>query len=226
MADHPAVQVTEGAHGIHFWEHIADRWLTQEDITSYHQFFPRPPGGITGESTPQYMSLWWVPRMLADAAPDARIIVLVRDPVDRYVLGRSQLEDYRALNTARGMSDRSFTRRAAELSMHRGQYALQLAWLMQSYPRERILVLQHEQCVESVEPMLARTFDFLGIDATSPASRSHTSDADPAPTDVVVVEPERLDLLRRLYRPEVLRLKELVPELDLSLWPNFADLGD
>jgi len=31
-------------------------------------------------------------------------------------------------------------------------------------------------------------------------------------------------LLRRYYAPEVERLKGLMPDLDLSLWPHFTDL--
>ena len=43
--------------------------------------------------------------------------------------------------------------------------------------------------------------------------------------DKVVVPQEHIDLLRRYYRPEVERLKGLMPELDLSLWPHFTDLA-
>ena len=35
------------------------------------------------------MSIFWSARMLAEAAPDARVIVLLRDPVDRYVSDRT-----------------------------------------------------------------------------------------------------------------------------------------
>jgi len=36
---------------------------------------------------------------------------------------------------------------------------------------------------------------------------------------------EHIGLLRRYYRPEVERLRDMVPDLDLSLWPYFDDLG-
>ena len=36
---------------------------------------------------------------------------------------------------------------------------------------------------------------------------------------------EHIDLLRRYYRPDVERLRELMPDLDLSLWPHFRDLA-
>ena len=39
------------------------------------------------------------------------------------------------------------------------------------------------------------------------------------------IPPQHLDLLRRYYRPEVERLRSWMPDLDLSLWPNFADMA-
>jgi hypothetical protein len=33
------------------------------------------------------------------------------------------------------------------------------------------------------------------------------------------------DALRATYEPEVAALAELAPEIDVSLWPNFADLA-
>jgi hypothetical protein len=33
------------------------------------------------------------------------------------------------------------------------------------------------------------------------------------------------DALRATYDPEVSALVELAPEIDVSLWPNFADLA-
>jgi hypothetical protein len=39
----------------------------------------------------------------------------------------------------------------------------------------------------------------------------------------VRVPPEHQELLASYYWPEVERLRTLVPHLDLSLWPHFAD---
>jgi hypothetical protein len=42
----------------------------------------------------------------------------------------------------------------------------------------------------------------------------------------VQLEPQRRELLQQLYSPQVRRLKELFPDLDLSLWRNYADLAE
>ena len=41
----------------------------------------------------------------------------------------------------------------------------------------------------------------------------------------VPVPEAQIELLKRYYRPEVERLAGLMPDLDLSLWPNFAELA-
>jgi hypothetical protein len=225
LRSHPQVHVATGGREIHFWDEFASRWPTPQDIERYHRLFPRPPGTRTGEKTPQYMSLWWAPSMLALAAPEATIIVMVRDPVERFVSGRTQLEKYRPTDDgARGILD--FDRRAVELSMHRGEYALQLDWLRQAFPAERILVLQHEACIVDAQAQLDRTFDHIGLSHHAIPAEVLDEPVNAAWLEPVRIEDERRALLRELYRPEVLRLKTMVPELDLTLWPNYADLAE
>jgi hypothetical protein len=224
LRNHPDVHIATGGREIHFWDDFMTRWPTQQDIERYHSYFPRPPGARTGEKTPQYMSLWWAPRLLAMAAPDAAIVVMVRDPVERYVSGRTQLEKYRPADASR-QKLREFERRAVELSMHRGQYALQLDWLRLAFPPERILVLQHEACIADTQGQLDRTLAHIGLPAWTVPFEVADEPVNAAWLAKVPLEDERRALLRDLYRPEVARLKAMVPDLDLSLWPNYADLA-
>src|SRR5262249_46493046 len=58
-----------------------------ESPAAYHASFPRPPATITGEWTPRYIYDPWTPRLLRAVAPDAKLLVLLRDPVARFVSG-------------------------------------------------------------------------------------------------------------------------------------------
>jgi hypothetical protein len=225
MEEHPDIHHLKRVGELHFFDHFADRWPTPDDIHRYHRFFPRPPGGMTGEKTPMYMTLYWAPRMLAEAAPDARIIVMLRDPVDRYLSGRTHAEQYRAEAVASGTSDEAFTRRAVETAFHRGEYATQLGWILEAFQREQVLAIQYERC--SADPLgeLARTFTFIGLANHTPEERLMARQVNAARIDKVPIEPQRQELIARLYEPEVRRLRELVPDLDLSLWPSFANLA-
>jgi hypothetical protein len=225
LRSHPDVHVATGGRELHFWDAFHTRWPGPEDIERYHRMFPRPPGARAGEKTPQYMSLWWVPAMLAIAAPEAAIIVMLRDPLERYVSGRTQLDKYRPLE-GDARAGAAFRRRVVEQSMHRGEYARQLEWLRLAFPPERILVLQHEACIADPQGMFDRTTDHIGLARHQLPPEVLEEQVNAAWLEPVPIEPERRALLRELYRPEVLRLRELVPDLDLTLWPNYADLAE
>ena len=69
------------------------------DLAAYHALFARPAGRIAGEWTPDYL---WQPSSIdgvAAAAPHAKILFLVRDPVDRFVSGLAHLLMYDSRST-------------------------------------------------------------------------------------------------------------------------------
>jgi len=210
VADHPGVTHHAGIEtSRHHLSHFAHRAFGADEVDRYHGWFPRRPGTITGEWTPTYLGDPWVAPLLEKAAPDARIIVVVRDPIVRLRLGLSQSIDRRRANAGSHMAE----------SIDRSFYARSLRQLLEYVPADRILVLQYESCVERPAAELSTTYRFLGLD------EHH--------------RPEHLDRYRRgahlppldggaeqrlidLYAADVADLADLVPTLDLSLWPRFA----
>jgi hypothetical protein len=225
MQSHPDVYHEAAASELHFFDGFADRWPTADDIHRYHQYFPRPTGGVTGEKTPMYLTLFWVARMLAQAAPDARIIVLLRDPVERFLSGRAHAEQYREESLATGTTDAGFTRRAVETAFQRGLYSIQLAWILDAFPREQVLAIQYEACNADPLGQLARTFAFIGLPDHTPDDSLVGKQINPSKVERQPIEPERRELIARLYQRDVLRLREMVPDLDLGRWPNFRHLA-
>jgi hypothetical protein len=224
---HPrVVQPAEQRPELHYFDRLMDRWPTLDELTAYQRYFPRPAGSLAGEKTPEYLDSPWVVPMLAQAAPDARIIILLRDPVSRYLSGRFHAE--RALQRAgidpatRGLSDR---RRVVGEAIDKGMYATQLERVLQHYPADRALVLQYERCVKEPRAQLARTFAFLGLPPHEPTDEEITRPRNESKGDPIVISDEHRALLRKLYRPQVARLRELMPDLDLALWPDYADLA-
>jgi hypothetical protein len=202
---------------LHVFDRFVERWPTPADIEAYHGFFARRPGERSGEKTPDYLACPWVPAMLREAAPDARLIVLVRDPVTRYVSAMAML---RRRHQELGDRHDYLVRQAlATDQFARGLYAQQLRWLFDAWPREQVLVLQYERCVIDTRGQLARTMRHVGLDPDagmvipprfeSTGGRTREADA------------ERTALMVAHYRPDVEELTRLVPDLDLELWPNF-----
>ena len=110
-------------------------------------------------------------------------------------------------------------------AIERGLYATQIEWLLQQYAADRLLVLQYEACAADPAAQLARTHEYLGLPPHELPAEELARPRNKSKLDKVAVPPEHVELLRRYYRPEVERLRRLMPDLDLSLWPNFTDLA-
>jgi hypothetical protein len=216
MLSHPGIYGHETFHKErHFFDRFHSRAFTADDVTGYHEWFPRPVGRQTGEWTPDYLNYHWVAPLLRRAAPDAKLLVLLRDPVDRY---RSGLAHY-------GNRGEAQTPMIAADAFARGLYAEQLSHFEAVFGDDRILVLQYEACVASPGRQLDRTMRFLGLpDGHRPpdietrvnATRSNGPGARAAVPR---------GWLADLYAEDVRRLTARYPHLDLDLWPNFAASG-
>jgi hypothetical protein len=195
---------------VHYFDRFADASFGPADADRYHAFFPRPPGKLAGEWTPGYMLHYWTPAQLRAAAPDARLLVLLRDPVERFRSGLTLTENRMTFSwNARG---------AANGGYQRGIYADQLLRLWRVFPREQVLILQYERCVRDPVGQLRRTFEFVGLDPEPAAGLAVQRRVNETRGDKVPLTGEQTRTLVERYAPENERLSSLVPELDLDLW--------
>ncbi len=211
IAAHPGVH-GEAVKELHYFHRYWNRPFTAADATTYAQYFPRPAGLVAGEWSPGYLSHFWVPPLLDAAAPGAKLLVSLRDPVERY---RS------------GLALQSETRRpcaaAASTAYRLGCYGMQLEHLFSSVHRERVLVVQFEACTRDPAATIARIYEFLGLDATF---RPDTIDrrVNEARTKKLDLDPDRRAALVDAYTPDVRRLLGLDVDVDVRAWPNFDHL--
>lgn len=212
---HPGVWHPEGVHKErHFFTEYWRKPFTEEDVSKYHEWFPRLPGSITGEWTPAYMAQFWVPPLLAAAAPEAKVLVLLRDPVDRFQSGLTH-------HLSRQQTDA----RVAGDAFMRGYYADQLSWLGRQYAAEQMLVLQYELCRRDPSSQLAKTYEFLQLDPAPVVARSFQQRVNATTQRKVTFTEETRRMIVELYSDQVRLLAEQMPALDLTLWPNFAHLA-
>lgn len=122
-----------------------------------------PAKAIRGEASPQYAcypSNDGVPERMHGLLPDARLIYLVRDPVQRIV-------SHYCHDVARGFEDRPFTEAVLGDNgkyLDRTRYYFQIEQYLPYYDREDILVVDQQDLREDRRETLRRVFDFVGAD--------------------------------------------------------------
>jgi len=214
---HPdVVNAGGGPKELHFFDRAWETPFEGADARRYAAYFPVPEGKVAGEWTPGYLIDFWTPELIARAAPEARVLVLLRDPLERL---RSGLTHQLATSRA------PLGHRDIQGAFQRGLYAPQLRRVLAAFPAERVWVGQYEACRADPAGQLARTYEFLGL-------APHELDADAFrgevnPTTRAKFEPTA-ELRRSIlegYAPDMAQLPELVPELDLSLWPSARETG-
>ncbi len=145
---------------LHYFDRFWNGDVPADFAERYHTFFPRPAGAISGEWTPRYMHDHWSIRLLREAAPEARLLVILRDPVERFRSALAAWPRRTALGRGRILDQ-------IAVAVSRGAYAEQLSRLFDLFPREQVLVLQYERCVADPVAEMARTCRFLGLEPMS-----------------------------------------------------------
>jgi len=218
IAAHPeVVKPPAGTKELHFFDRFHEGGWDEASAARYHDYFPREEGRKVGEWTPMYCAAPWIPPLLAAAAPDARLLVLLRDPVERYLSG---LQLGREVAARRGAP---LSRYAPLEAFARGLYHAQLATLLRHFAHEQVLVLQYERCAREPATELARTFEFIGLEDTAfqPDLERHPRRQKQKPA----LDARARAAFVAAYEQDVKALIEAFPEIDVALWPNFKHLA-
>jgi len=150
--------------------HSAREWVWNRD--RYERLFGEaPPGAVKGESTPFYLYDLQAQRRIRAATPWARLIAVLRDPVDRAYSNWMHLWSD-GLETIPSFPE-AFAAEAARVQAgyapfwhyrRLGLYGEQLAHLYTLFPREQVLVLRYRDLVDSPAETLDGVARFLGIE--------------------------------------------------------------
>ncbi|MFC7534382.1 sulfotransferase domain-containing protein [Actinoplanes sp. GCM10030250] len=133
-------------------------------------FEPAPPGTLRGEATPFYLYDLPAHDRIRALVPDVKMIILLRDPVDRahsnwthlWVAGLEEEAEFLAACEAE-------ERRKAEgwadfwhyVSL--GLYGAQLEHLYQRFARDQVLLLRYRDLKDAPAETLDRVCSFLGV---------------------------------------------------------------
>lgn len=161
LAVHPQVFMSEPKE-LHFF--VRDRGWRKGRAWYEERFAGAGRALARGESSPGYtLHPHWpsMPDRMATLLPEARLIYLVRDPVERAIshYANRWLEGGERAPIVRAL-------RRDRLYVDGSRYAFQIDRYLEHYPRERILILRAEDLLERRQDTLRRIFRFIGVDET------------------------------------------------------------
>jgi hypothetical protein len=177
LQEHPGVFLPP-AKELHFFSlHYGEgeEWYRQ-------QFAATQPGQRCGEITPYYLFHPEAPARIRRLLPAARLIVLLRDPVERCLsglfhsrrLGLETLQVEEALEAEPGRLAGAEAVLAATDGRHlshqvhsylsRSRYEQQLERYEQWFPREQLLLLRSEDLFQNPEGLWRRVLSFLELE--------------------------------------------------------------
>ncbi len=167
----------------------------QRGLPWYRAHFPItrsiPTGAVTGEATPNYLGHPDAANRVRTAAPEAKLVVLLRNPVDRAhsawqlkvregvePLGFSEAVKAEESRLAGGNRRSEKDLRFAYLGKSR--YAEQLEAWFAVFPKEQFAIYKSEEILAGDTGALAELYSFLGL-RTAPETTNALPKANAAP---------------------------------------------
>ncbi|MDQ1515152.1 MAG: hypothetical protein QOE80_982 [Actinomycetota bacterium] len=150
--------------------HSAREWIWRQ--SRYEALFEGAPAGVQrGESTAFYLYDRAAPARIARAVPEARIIAVLRDPVDRAYsnwmhLWSDGLEPIADFEAACAAEDERIAAGFAPFWHYRrlGRYGEQIERLLGVFPKEQVCVIHYRELVQRPHNTLDAICRFLGVE--------------------------------------------------------------
>jgi hypothetical protein len=202
--------------------HSYREWIWRPD--DYRRLFEAAPAGtLKGESTPFYLADPGAIERMHRTVPDARLIAILRDPVDRaysnwahlWADGLETIDSFRAACAAEEGRARAGWAPIWRY-LETGLYGRQLEHLYSVFPAEQVLLLRYKWLVEEPPRTLDTVCRFLGVEegilGEAPAQNVGTY-VPPTPTTRLLQGAMRGGAaVGRLFPPQVWR-KASIPLL-------------
>jgi len=122
-----------------------------------------PSARCRGEASPNYTTYpqhLGVPERMAEVVPDAKLVYIVRDPIER--ITAHWVHNYAKRREKGTLSETLLHPNTSYVS--RSKYFMQLQRFLAHFPEEQILVLDNQDLRDERMPTLRRLFEFAGGD--------------------------------------------------------------
>lgn len=172
LRQHPGICMASRKE-VHFFDNDNIFMSTHPDYRPYHSFFKlQPQHTICGESTPSYMYWLTAPKRIWEYNPEAKLIVILRNPIDRAfshwnmqkLRGIEPRSFWDAIHSEREQCRKSLPLQNRRYSyIDRGFYSEQIRRLNFYFPDSKLLFLKIEELKESPRELMDKVWHFLSI---------------------------------------------------------------
>jgi Sulfotransferase domain len=230
LSQHPFVRPASQKE-VHYFDYSyyrGDDWYRshfplERDRIAFQAEHGRP--FLTGEASPSYITHDWAPERLAGRLPEVKLLITLRNPVDRaysqyQMTRREEQEPFESFMEAVEAEEARLAPELARTRVDRrysswwigcwsykmrSRYAEQLERWLELFPREQFHILTLEELASDPQGTLDRVHEFLGL----PSHRYE--DLEPLHTATYgAITPEVRSWLTEYFRPHNQRLYELV----------------
>lgn len=142
---------------------LAERNFARGDDWYFSQFSAGSP--VCGEASPnytKYSEFPGVPERIFKTVPHAKLVYIVRDPVDRFL---SQYLHHLTTGEVRIPQQEILKSEAGRNYLACSCYYQQMVQYLRFYPQDRIFVGSFDELCDAPQALLRRLFVFLGVDS-------------------------------------------------------------
>ncbi len=176
---HPSIAIPS-IDELHYYDrhfHRGENW--------YRSFFPIDPPSrsrVAGGSTPSYLMHTEAPGRMASAQPEMKLILLLRNPVDRAISHfnlRKGKGDEKLAKLSEALADEPNRLEHADLRagkgnrldcyFHQGSYVVGLRRWFEHFDRSSFHIISSEELYRDTGRAFAGVLDFLGVESHTPA---------------------------------------------------------
>jgi Sulfotransferase domain len=171
LAQHPQIFCYESLKDVHLFARYANKEEIDKRLQQETAGYTSQP--IVLQSAVNYFFYPQLLQSIAQYAPQAKLIVILRNPVDRAVSSYSYFK--KMLRETRPMEEAMIypPKEATDFNkdnndftyIEHGLYAKQVKSCLQYFTKEQLLVLDYNDLVKNPAGLLKNMFTFLGVDA-------------------------------------------------------------
>jgi hypothetical protein len=220
LLKHPQVVPNRlGMKELHYFDHFKYQGISEQEMSVYNQAFAAPDNCICGEWSPNYLTHPFCIEYLAKTCPNTKILLMLRNPVDRMISQINYLSQVR-LNDFNFNANERYLYELYTIYLNgciHSYYSGGLKQLLKYFDRSQILVLQYEHCQVNPLKEIQKTYQFLQIDWHH-LPQNISKSVNKISYSIPELTPESQKRITEFLREEMQETAALFPEIDLSLW--------